>query len=554
MTIGKKLYAALGALLITTLITGGLAIRNVTVLGKSIDEVDTHYLPIVARISNMDLLSSDMVSSIRGVALQGSLRHDEQARALLQRANDDMTGVRAEALAFEQSTRSPELREMIRSRILGEMDPLAQALVDYQAALQNHDAAQLSELCTNKVGPIVSRIADAASDVMNGEMKFIAQHAEEEALLAGPARIITILMMILSLLVGVGVVYVVRQISGTLAGQLLEMRDGADQVANAAAQISSSSQSLAQGSSEQAASLEETSASSEQINSMARKNSDNARSTAELLTGSMVKVSRANQQLEDMVVSMNEINDSSSKISKIIKVIDEIAFQTNILALNAAVEAARAGEAGMGFAVVADEVRSLAQRSAQAAKDTAALIEESITKSNEGKGKVDQVAAAIRAVTEDAQSVKIMVDEISLGSQEQSRGIGQIGKAISQMEQVTQTTAASAEQSAAAAQELSAQSESLKDVVNRLQALVEDSSPSSVSKQPTRFLHPSGAKSRPVLGAKFKEMSPRTIPLAMPLMRAPVKSAGAMPPQNFNTKTSATVTDEFPLDDSFQAF
>ena len=141
---------------------------------------------------------------------------------------------------------------------------------------------------------------------------------------------------------------------------------------------------------------------------------------------------------------------SSDKISKIIKTIDEIAFQTNILALNAAVEAARAGEAGMGFAVVADEVRNLAQRCAQAAKDTAGLIEESIAKSNDGKPKLDQVAKAIAAITEDSGKVKTLVDEVSLGSQEQARGLEQISKAIAQMEQVTQKTAASAEERSAA--------------------------------------------------------------------------------------------------------
>jgi methyl-accepting chemotaxis protein len=159
-------------------------------------------------------------------------------------------------------------------------------------------------------------------------------------------------------------------------------------------------------------------------------------------------------------------------VSKIIKTIDEIAFQTNILALNAAVEAARAGEAGMGFAVVADEVRTLAQRSAQAAKDTAVLIEESIAKANDGNQKVSLVTSAIAAITDSSVKAKGLVDEVSVASRQQSQGIEQVSQAIAQMEKVTQTNAASAEESAAVSQELSAQAEEASSVVRKLMDLV----------------------------------------------------------------------------------
>src|SRR5580658_813696 len=265
--------------------------------------------------------------------------------------------------------------------------------------------------------------------------------------------------------------WMVRRLNHFIRDTVVEIGEGTEQVASAAAQVSSVSQVLAQGTSEQASSLQQTSASTEEITSITRRNADNASTAAELMASVDQGVGNANVTLAQMVTSMGEINASSDKISKIIKVIDEIAFQTNILALNAAVEAARAGEAGMGFAVVADEVRNLAQRSAQAAKDTAALIEESISKSTEGGAKLGQVAQVIRAITESAGKVKTLVDEVSLGSQEQARGIDQISKAIAQMDHVTQATAASAEESASASEELSAQAEAVAHIVEELRTM-----------------------------------------------------------------------------------
>jgi methyl-accepting chemotaxis protein len=277
----------------------------------------------------------------------------------------------------------------------------------------------------------------------------------------------------LVLLAGAGGFFAVTGLAKTLKHISDTVAEGAHQVAQVAAQVSSSSQTLAQGTSENAGSLEETSAATEQISSMARRNTENSQNAVSIVAHSVEKFAETNLALDGMVLAMGEINGSSQKISKIIKVIDEIAFQTNILALNAAVEAARAGEAGLGFAVVADEVRNLSQRCAQAARDTASLIEESISKSDSGKSKVDRVAEAIRGVTTEAAQVKTLVDEVSLGSQEQARGLDQISKSITQMEQAGQGAAATAEESAAAAEQLAAQSATLTDIGRQLRTLVD---------------------------------------------------------------------------------
>jgi methyl-accepting chemotaxis protein len=250
-----------------------------------------------------------------------------------------------------------------------------------------------------------------------------------------------------------------------------EISEGSKQVAAAARQVSTSSQALAQSASEQAASLEETSASAEELSAMTQQNAEGASTAATETENADHLLKETGQKLDQMISSMKEINTSSEKISKIIRVIDEIAFQTNILALNAAVEAARAGEAGMGFAVVADEVRNLAQRCAQAAKDTSDLIEESIVRSNQGRSRLDEVAGCVARVVDNSSKIRDLANGVRQGSQEQSRGIVQISRAVNEMQRVTQATAASAEQSAAVGGEMTAQARQLQESVELLRSM-----------------------------------------------------------------------------------
>jgi len=271
-------------------------------------------------------------------------------------------------------------------------------------------------------------------------------------------------------------VFIARSISKPINRIIAGLNEGADQVNDAAAQVSSASQQLAEGASEQASSLEETSSALEEMAAMTRTNAENAKEANNLSGQARSAAENGDQTMAQLNEAMTGINESSGKISKIIKVIEEIAFQTNLLALNAAVEAARAGEHGKGFAVVADEVRNLAQRAAQAARETTGLIEDSVNKAKEGTDVAGEVGTALGAIVGDVTKVTDLIDGITKASEEQAQGVDQVNTAVSQMDKVTQQNASGAEESASAAEQLSAQAVTVRGMVNELSAVVSGNS------------------------------------------------------------------------------
>ena len=243
------------------------------------------------------------------------------------------------------------------------------------------------------------------------------------------------------------------------------IREASMQVTTGSEQVASASQSLAQGSAEQASALEEISASIEEIAQRTKANASEANSANQLVIEAKDGAVKGNAQMKEMMVAMNEINESSENISKIIKVIDDIAFQTNILALNAAVEAARAGAHGKGFAVVAEEVRNLAAKSAQAASETAELIENSISKVEKGSKLAEETGAALAEIVENIDKIVNIISEIATASNEQATAVTQIDQAIGQVSQVVQSNSATSEQCAAASEELSNQAMRLRELI-----------------------------------------------------------------------------------------
>ena len=422
-------------------------------------------------------------------------------------AEDGMAGLKV-ALAEMRDTSSLDSVRMKYNEIVVAVNQWSDAADDLKQT-----STKVSEIASTRVShfhtlrTVTKRLKDLAMSKIETSNTEADNMADTNLLWAVVISGFTLLIgLVLAALITKSIIDPINRIVGKLDS-------GANQVASTSGAISSAAQSLAEGATEQAASLEETSSALEQMASVTRQNADNASRGNESMNEAGKLVGGGAEMVGRMSQAMDEICDSSEKISRIIKTIEEIAFQTNLLALNAAVEAARAGEAGKGFAVVADEVRNLAQRSAQAAHDTAELIEGTVVRVRNGSEIIGQLAESYQAIEGSTGNVGRLIQEITTATHEQAQGVDQVNNAVAQMDKVTQSNAASAEKSASASEELWAQAEMLKEVINDLMALVTGSrqqSYASVTRPPRPSRTPPPA--RRVTGRIPASAAPRQLP------------------------------------------
>jgi methyl-accepting chemotaxis protein len=489
--LGIKVIGMVSALLILTVICSGFGIIKIRAVGDELRGIAENVIPLSAVIT--EITTNQLQEAVR---LERALRF---ANALVgggAGGQEDMKTAEKEINEFNKSvkewlgkgeeviqraTKSAETAEEQKEfeNVLEKLKAIGSQYAEYEqqvkkALILTHEEKFLeADAIVGGLGEKEKKIEHELKQIVIEIEKFTEAASSNAAHDVQSTKSVMSIVSILSIIFGLALgIFLTRNITKPLNRVIAGLSEGSAQVASASGQVSSSSQQLAEGASEQAAALEETSSSLEEMASMTKQNADNANQANILMNEANQVVATANQSMGQLTTSMEDISKASKETSKIIKTIDEIAFQTNLLALNAAVEAARAGEAGAGFAVVADEVRNLAMRAAEAAKNTANLIEGTVKKVKDGSALVTKTNEAFSEVAKSSAKVGELVAEIAAASNEQAHGLEQVNKAVAEMDKVIQQNAANAQESASASEELSAQAEQMKSFVGNLAALM----------------------------------------------------------------------------------
>jgi methyl-accepting chemotaxis protein/methyl-accepting chemotaxis protein-1 (serine sensor receptor) len=470
-TIAAKITIGVAVMMGIALVSSFLALRAISGLGRTVDYAADHTSKSLALAEQLRTVLYQARFSSRGMSLsliakrpadvgKAKQTFQESIEQIQQIANDlrPLLATEAELQALKDLEGQLPGWQSVRQTMFGLVDA--------------GDFDGLTKVQAGEAHTVVEAVDKCAVTLIGLESKAMAEAAVESKAAGSRAYAVQIASLAVAAIAGAVIIVIMWGLGRGLAKLAASLNHSADRVANTSAQIEANGQTLAKAATEQAASLEETSAAAEQATAITRQSQEHTRTAAHLMSEVEKSTQAGSAALQEMISSMALISESSEGVSKVIKVIEEIAFQTNILALNAAVEAARAGESGMGFAVVADEVRNLAGRCGQAAKDTAGMIEQSVTRSRDGSAKLQRLSDLVRSIIERSREVKGLVDMVQSGAEQHAIGIEQIAKTIAQIGQTTQQTAAGAEESASSGAEMTEQAEELRMDAQTLEMLV----------------------------------------------------------------------------------
>ena len=451
---GRKLSVAAGVVVMLSGALGAFCLVQLARVNATTTQIATQSLPSVKALGNI----ATNTANFRVAEFQHILSSTGEERAQYERAM--LTEL--DHIERNQAIYEPLIASSVeRARYAEFMGLWSDYMIEHANVMQRSAEGKRDEARAIIGGQSQQRYQQADAKLLElseQNRRSAADASDEGGRVYVTSRRLVFGMVFAVVLIGGGVAgAAIRRVNAVLTRVAVQVGEGAHQLVSASNQVSMSAAELSRSATTQAASLSETSATMEHMATMTSRNAQHSHDAATLMAEANRRVSASNQALTTLVNAMTRISESGRKVSRIIRTIDEIAFQTNILALNAAVEAARAGAAGSGFAVVADEVRSLAQRSASAAHDTQILIDESDATSRDGGKQVELVVSSIVAIADTVAQVKGLIDQVSSASEQQTQGISQVNVAIAEVERMTQSTAAAAEESAAAAEELTQQ-------------------------------------------------------------------------------------------------